>query len=60
VLRLEDGNVDKSEMRFILGKVLFDITRSFLITKSSEIFILLLRLAGKFLREIVYPRSPTN
>jgi hypothetical protein len=57
VMRLEDENVDMNEIRFVLGKVLFNITRNVLITKSSEIFILLLRLAGHFLREIVHPQS---
>jgi hypothetical protein len=53
VLRLADDGIDKSKIRFILGKVLFDITRNILVTKSSDIFVLLLRLAVHFLREIV-------
>jgi len=60
VMRLQDESVNKTEVRFILGKVLFHITRNFLITKSSEIFILLLRLAVQFLREIVTSSSRPN
>jgi len=53
VMRLEDEGAKKSEIHFSLGKVLFNITRNILVTRSSDIFVSFLRLAGKFLREIV-------
>ena len=53
VMRLEGEETNKSQIRFNLGKVLFNITRNILVTRSSDVFVLFLRLAGKFLREIV-------
>ena len=60
VMRLDDEGANKSEIRFNLGKVLFNITRNILVTGSSDIFILFLRLVGKFLREIVASLASRN